>query len=140
MRAWLPRLFALLLLPLALPTAPDQAQAQSVAVSCINNYVATLTAVSSTQVVPAIDGKSVGLCGWALDAGSAPPTVQLVYGTGVNCGTGTTPFSISVTLANNGFFLDHQQGVYVQTPPGQALCVSVTGTGSIGVGIYWAQY
>jgi hypothetical protein len=108
--------------------------------TCIDNFTATVTA-GTTQAVPAILGQRIGLCGWLLDAASgAPPIVQLVYGTGTNCAIGTTPFTTPIAIPSNGFFLDHQQGVYMQTPVGQALCVQATGNGSIGVAIYWVQY
>ena len=48
----------------------------------------------TTQLVPLATGKAIYICGYDISA-AAGSTLQLVYGTGSNCGTGTTNDVIS---------------------------------------------
>src|SRR6266404_488274 len=58
----------------------------------ICNKIAMLAAgpTSITQVIAAVAGQGVNLCGWHVTNTGATGNFSISYGTGTNCGTGTT--------------------------------------------------
>jgi hypothetical protein len=81
------------------------------------------TAASSLELVPAVAGQVIFVCQYSWSNSSAG-SASLAYGTGTNCGTGTT----FVT----GYYVGNVSvgwgGVIAQTPIANALCVAAGGT------------
>lgn len=113
---------------------------QSQAYVC--DRAATLAGTAgATQIVATGATSQIYLCGFAFGA-TAAATVQFEYGTGTNCGTGTTIITPAFSLAANGVLVDHQS-FYAGIPPvpnGNNLCVLVGGTGPAPGIVYYTQF
>jgi hypothetical protein len=82
-----------------------------------------------TQEIALSAGKQVYLCQVAGDITSAG-TFTVSYGTGTNCGTGTTVLA-ALTLAANTPFSIGWGGAIVTAPAGNAICITASaGTGA----------
>jgi hypothetical protein len=110
----------------------------------------TLSAFSTsgaTQEIAASGSTKIYVCGWSANsAATTAVTVKLQYGTGSNCGTGTTDFTESYTLqalASNspvGFVGMNPANVVDATPASQALCVNLSAAQAVNLKIYYAQF
>jgi hypothetical protein len=70
-----------------------------------------------------------------------PAELQLAYGTGTNCGAGTTNISPVITLPAGGSFVNRTQNVVERTPVNNAVCFVSTGqTGTMDAIVYWAYF
>lgn len=99
-----------------------------------------LAAGGPTQIVAASTGKWIYITSFDF-VSTAAATVQLVYGTGTNCATGTTNLTgaygmstFTVITKGNGL-----SGVLF-VPSGNALCITVTGTGPVNGSLSYAQF
>lgn len=120
---------------------PCAAQTTPAAVGCHNVNFFTFSATQTlTQFVPVQQGKRIGICGYAyLPSANNPYTVQIFYGTGTNCGTGTTAFSMPLFIVNGGSMINRIPVVAESTPVNQALCIQATGSGqTVSFAVYWA--
>lgn len=109
--------------------------------ACNATFQVSQGATALTQIVSAKAGASIYVCGYVFNAGAAAGTAQLEYGTGTNCGTGTTAMTPAFALGVNGVLADRASfGSGLATPPGNALCLVTTGTGPMQVLIYYGQY
>jgi hypothetical protein len=104
------------------------------------NQQASFSGISSVaDLIPAVTGQQIYLCGFLFNAGAAPATFQLEYGTGTNCGTGTHAIGPLFTLGVNGVLPDHKSfydGLFA--PAGNDLCVVPSASGS-GI-VYYQQF
>lgn len=119
------------------------AWAQSVGpapILCNKVYQVAQGATALTKIVTGTSTTSISLCGWAVNAGAAAGTAQLEYGTGTNCGTGTTALTPAVSLGVNGSYVDHTVYVAQSLPQNTDLCLVTTGTGPVQIMIYYGQY
>ncbi len=104
-------------------TAPMQADA-SVAIS--------MSTATTTELVPAQSGQQIFVTHYNVVA-AGTGNFKLVYGTGSNCGTGTTDLTGNYNLtAQAGVAVGVGLGVVAIVPPGRALCA----TNSAAVGMY----
>ena len=94
----------------------------------------TLTAATTIQLVGAsVAPQSLYVTGINFVASGAG-TVQLVYGTGTNCGTGTGNLTGAITVAvGTVIAYGTGTGIILIVPQGNALCAT-TGTGAAGGG------
>jgi len=99
--------------------------------------VATAT---TTQLVALAAGKSIYITGWDVLVAAAD-SVTLEYGTGTNCGTGTTALTGAYNFAaNGGLVAGGNLGIVFKVPAGNALCI-VTGAAAQASGrLTYAQY
>jgi hypothetical protein len=107
---------------------------------CAKSFFVSAGATTMTQQVAPIAGQRVVVCGYVLNAGSAAATFLLSYGTGSNCGTGTTALTPTFSLPINGVVANRGVTVGETTPLGQALCYTITGTGPMNAVVYYDQY
>jgi hypothetical protein len=109
--------------------------AQGSATAAINVSTAT-----TTQIV-ALSGSTVTyVTGLAVIAGGTG-NITLVYGTGSNCGTGTTSLSGAIPLiANAGLTLGSGLGPVVVVPAGQALCVTTSAAVQMSGFVTYTQF
>ncbi len=93
-------------------------------IGCDNSVVYDAATSGSTQLVAAVTGKTVYLCGFVIfSAGTA--NVKLQHGTGTACGTGTTALTPAFQLtAQTGASYGNGEGVVAKTASGNALCMN----------------
>jgi hypothetical protein len=140
------------LLALALWLAPSLALAQGAPIgptnwfTCNNTAQVTGTANTSQQIV-ALATTPVGpggaqpriyVCGWTFTNTAATGTVSVNYGTGANCGTGTTAMSPALSVGSTQLAI-YTQIPSLQTAPGNALCVT-TSVNTINGLVWYAQF
>jgi hypothetical protein len=119
---------------------------QSQIVAC--THAATFSSAAGTvQLVAGLGTLSSGaqpqiyVCGWSYVATGAS-TLQLEYGTGATCGSGTQTITPAFSLAANGVMVDHQpyyEGV-TPVPSADNLCVVIGGTGPATGIVYYTQF
>src|SRR5262245_255604 len=92
-----------------------------------------------TQFAPAVVGKSNYLTQISLRA-LTTSVVTLSYGTGTNCGTGTTTImAFTAGAAAENIFVGTGYGAMYVVPQGNAVCLTV-GTAAASGWISWAQF
>jgi hypothetical protein len=93
-------------------------------------------AATTTQQVALSLGQSIYVCGYQLSQVATAGTVQWVYGTGVNCGTGTTTLTGAMGVtASQPFSYGVGDATIMKAPTGQELCITTTGAGGTVSGI-----
>lgn len=117
------------------------ANAQPSAIACHHDSSdMAASAQPVTEIVPAIAGERVGICGYVVISINNAATIQFFLGTGTNCnGTKMIP-SEGITMPNNSVLVNRLPNVYSESPPGYAVCVQITGSGTISYILYWEQY
>lgn len=88
----------------------------------VNTLSAAVATGTLTQVVAAPGSGSIYLRGLLVEKKSATPTITIQYGTGTNCGTGTTVLAGPITPVNEYIPL------HVLVPAGEALCLQTDST------------
>lgn len=80
----------------------------------------------NTRIATSATGRTIYVCGFVFGAAAAV-NVSLVYGTGTNCGTGTTQLTPAFQFTAAGF-LSNPGDVYrgINVPNGQDLCVKTS--------------
>jgi len=92
-----------------------------------------------TQFVPAVAGKSIYITQITLRA-LTTAVVTLSYGTGTNCGTGTTTILVYTAGAVAENILDGTgNGALYVVPQGNALCMTIATAAASGW-VSWAQF
>src|SRR5690242_622163 len=109
------------------------------AVQC--NQLASLAVGSTglTQIVAAVAGQRVFICGWHVTNTGATGTFLFANGTGSNCGTNTVTQIPALNVTSTAPSADHQTFASFQTPIGAAFCVNPS-VNTIAVVIYYAQF
>jgi hypothetical protein len=107
---------------------------------CGKSFFVSAGATAMTQQVAPVAGARVVICGYVLNAGAAAATFLLSYGTGSNCGTGTTALTPTFSLPINGVVANRGVTVGEATAVGSALCYTITGTGPMNAVVYYDQY
>lgn len=101
--------------------------------TCSGQAAITVSAAGTTQIVPAVTGQQIRICHLSLSS-SVAITVQLVSGTGSNCGTGTA--NITGTYQNVATFSITPGPVAGPfAPSGAAVCLVITGTSPTAGGV-----
>jgi len=136
----------LLALLLVLASAVPAAAQPPGGIVCNKFFAVSQAAVVLTKIISGVAGQNISLCGFVYNSGAATSTVGLSYGTGTNCGTGTTVFVPVVSLPINGLLVDKGDfaSMGVPTVNGSGvpidLCLVTTGTGPAVVVIHYAQF
>lgn len=102
-------------------------------------------------IIDSVPNAKIYVCGWSVNSATTNAVdVQLVYGTGTACGTGTSPFSESITLqaltnsAPVGAVNNAPNNVVDATPYGAQLCAETangtTLTHPVNWKIWYAQF
>jgi hypothetical protein len=99
-----------------------------------------VSTATTTQIVALSSGKSIYVSGWDIVVAAAD-NITLEYGTGTNCGTGTTALTGAYNFAaNGGLATGSGLGVLFKLPASNALCV-VTGAAVQASGrVSYAQF
>lgn len=105
--------------------SPVQAQ-QSVVVPATTNQIAVAGTVATiTKIITGVTGKSIYVTALVL-VPVATSVVTFSYGTGTNCGTGTTVLSGAMTFAA-GQTINHGSGygTVMVVPQANDLCITI---------------
>jgi hypothetical protein len=104
------------------------------------NKVAASGSLSAgtAQQVAGITGVAIHICGYIVE-GLAAGTVQLVFGTGSTCTTPTVITPNFTTTATTSI-VDHIVYAFTSSGSGQTLCAVSTGTTSVIINTYYAQF
>jgi len=92
-----------------------------------------------TQIQALVTGQAISLCGWHVTNTAAAGTFSLSYGTGTNCGTGTTVIIPPMNVTNTAPATDHTQFATFSLPIGNALCITPS-VATISAVLYIAQF
>jgi hypothetical protein len=119
--------------------SPQGAQAQSFVPPSAHLCDRATSGSAVQQIATAVASVNIYVCGYAIDATASAATFTLAYGTGTNCGTGTTNVSPAFIGSGQGSaFVDHGTFSFVTLPAGQNLCVVSANNSTYAV--YWGQY
>lgn len=118
-----------LLLGLATPTFAQQ----SVVVPATTNQIAIAAGtLSATKIVSGVTGKQIYVT-QVTHAAVATSVITYTYGTGTNCGTGTTALVGVMTFAAAAFLsIGNGYGAVWVVPSGQDLCLTIGTAGAPG--------
>lgn len=131
------------LLALTIPSHAQVVGGQQIV--CNKFFQVSQGAVALTKIISGVSGTTISLCGWSANAGAATGTFALSYGTGTNCGTGTTSITPVYSLAINGVLVDHPGLANIGVPQVNAsgvlqdVCLVTTGTGPLSIIVYYFQ-
>jgi hypothetical protein len=119
------------------------AQSTSIQRSCGGAAFYDASTSGATQIVPAPAGNqtragnTIFICGFTIGA-SAAVNVGLVYGTGTNCGTGTTKITPAFQFIAAGFLVDDPGNFNgLSVPAGNNLCINASGAVAVQAIIYY---
>lgn len=99
-----------------------------------------IAAATTTQIAAAIPGQSIRVTAFYLVSAGAN-TMTFEYGTGTNCGTGTTVIGGAQTLATgSGAAMGTGVGTIIMVPAGQALCIVTGAAAQLSGFMSYAQY
>lgn len=109
-------------------------------ITCDNFTPFADSSSGSKQLVALSSGKTVYICGYNMVA-SGTVSVKLLYGTGTNCGTGSTDMTDAYDLTAQNGIVDHP-GEYngLKTAVSNALCVNLSAAVKVAGGVYWTQF
>lgn len=107
--------------------------------TCPSTATISVTTGNTTQLVALASSQIIRVCSFILTE-SLAGTAKFVYGTGSNCGTGTTDITAAMALATNGSLaLSSGNGSLFRTIASNALCLT-SATGTITGFVTYAQY
>lgn len=91
-----------------------------------NQAIINMSTATTTQIVALTSSQNIYVGAWNVVA-AGTGTIKLVYGTGSNCGTGTTDLTPAYSLvAQAGLAQGTGLGVIYKVPASQALCVTTS--------------
>lgn len=92
------------------------------AVAASNAAIMAISSNTTAQLVALVAGKRIYVTSWDLIS-SAAGTFKFVYGTGTNCGTGTTDLTGTYTFGTSTVFTKgNGMGMLLVVPVSNALC------------------
>lgn len=107
--------------------------------TCANSAVVNVTAGSTTELVSLTASQVIRVCSFAITM-SAAGTAQFVYGTGTNCGSGTTSLTGAMTLGTTTpMALSAANGSLFRGATANALCLAAV-TGNVTGFISYAKF
>lgn len=99
-----------------------------------------ISTATTTQLVALASGQVIHVTSWDVVAGGAG-TFRLVYGTGTNCGTGTTNLTGAYPLiANAGLSKGGGLGPILVVPAGNALCAVTSAAVTMDGSLSYTQF
>lgn len=125
----------------AMLAAPLAAQAQlAPIVSSAQTYGVNMAAAATLEIVPASPNKTTYATAMLIWPGGTG-NVTFEYGTGTNCGTGTTAIGGAINLtAQAAFAPGDGTGPVIVVPAGKALCILLSANIQISGWITAAQF
>lgn len=102
-----------------------------------NKIVAFTGTAALAQIVPAVTGQTINICGWQATNTAASGTFNLEIGTGVNCGSNTVSITGALSVGATAVSAQSTFSTFSATPisgTAQALCQNSTATVT---GVVW---
>lgn len=109
-------------------------------VACNSTAKYDASTSGSTELVALASSQTIRVCGFNIIAGGTV-NVKLVYGTGTNCGTGSTNMTPAYQLTAQAGMVDHTpfwNGL--ATAASNALCINASGATAVQAMVYYTQY
>lgn len=132
----------LLALSLSLPYAfAENVVGPTNLIGCNKVAVLEVGASGTQQVIPAIAGQTIFLCGWNITNTGANGTIAILSGTQTTTPCDTAPKKLSPTfnVSSNSPNQDHQQYASNQSNLSQQLCVN-TSANTFSALIWFSQF
>lgn len=110
-------------------------------ITCDQSAFVDNSASGLTQIVALASGKTIYVCSGSMGVGGTASSLQLVYGTGTACATGTTNITPSWQLAaNSGREFGSPFFNGLKTAASNALCLRNSGANAAQTEIHFAQF
>lgn len=110
------------------------------AIQASNSVAINISGATTTELVALSSGKNIFLTAWNVIAGGTG-NFTLVYGTGTNCGTGTTSLTGPYPLiAQAGITVGDGTGIVLIIPRGNALCATTSAAVQYSGSVSFAQF
>lgn len=107
--------------------------------TCANSAVINVTAAATTELVSLTASQVIRVCSFTITE-SLSGTAKFVYGTGSNCGTGTTDLTGAMAVGTNSAISQSSgNGSLFRTASANALCLTAV-TGNITGFVTYAKY
>lgn len=111
------------------------------AFTCPSSAVINVSAAATTQLVALASSQVIRVCSFVISGDTAATTATFVYGTGANCGTGTTSITGAMRMVDEGnISLTGMNGSLFRTAASNALCLTAAATGAVTGFVTYAQY
>ena len=108
--------------------------------TCPFSAVINVSAAATTQLVALASSQIIRVCSFVISGDTAATTATFVYGTGANCGTGTTSLTGAMRMPDEGSIaLSGMNGSLFRTIASNALCLTAA-TGAVTGFVTYAQY
>lgn len=92
-----------------------------------------------TRIQTGVASQNISICGWHVTNTGATGTFSLSYGTGTNCGTGTTTIIPAMNVTSTAPSSDHIDYAWFTLPAGVDLCITPS-VATVSAIIYTAQF
>lgn len=109
-------------------------------IACDSSVFLDMATATTTQLVALSSGKSIYICSYDIQS-NGTASVKLVYGTGSNCGTGTTQLTSNLDLtAQTGLSRGSGLGMLAKTAASNALCATSSAAVNVHVDVTYTQF
>lgn len=110
------------------------------AVQASNSVAISISTATTTQLIALSSGKNIFVSSWNVISGGTG-NFTLVYGTGTNCGTGTTSLTGAYPLiAQAGISVGSGLGITLVVPRGNALCATTSAAVQMSGSVSYVQF
>lgn len=110
------------------------------AIQAAASVAINISTATTTQLVALATNKVIFITSWDVISGGTG-NFTLVYGTGSNCGTGTTSLTGPYPLtAQAGISKGDGTGIVLLVPPGNALCATTSASVQMSGSVSYAQF
>jgi len=108
--------------------------------ACDSSAVVTVAAGNTTEIVALNSGRRIRVCQFSISADTAATTAQWKYGTGTNCGTGTTNLTGAYVIGNgNNVSAGSGLGELFKGASSNAICLTAA-TGAVSGHMTYAAF
>lgn len=108
--------------------------------TCANSAVVNVAAAATTQLVALSGSTVIRVCSFVISGDTLATTAKFVYGTGANCGSGTTDITGAMRLPDEGSIaISAGNGSVFRGLAANALCLTAV-TGAVTGFVTYAQY
>lgn len=120
--------------------SPEGARITVPGIQASGSKKVSISTATTTEVIALVTGKPIYITSFGIHS-AGTTTTKFVYGTGTNCGTGTTDLTDVFDLtASDGMVLGNGTGMVLYVPPGNAFCVTNTAAVHVGGSVSYAQF
>jgi hypothetical protein len=105
--------------------------------ACPNTSAIVASGTGNTQIIATQTNKVINVCTIAF-AAAAANNIKLTWGTGTNCGTGTTDLTgVWTGITQPGIIISNTPQAGITVPRGQALCINLSAANVVGGVVTW---